>query len=551
MPVITIEHRDLEELVGHGMTVDRILERLEMIGAVVERRGDDSFDLEVFPDRPDLFSVEGIARAMRAFYGLEPGLKRYAVEPPRIELRVDPSVLPVRPVICCGVVRGVHLDDPGIRSLMDFQEKLHLTVGRRRRKVSIGIHDMRDLVPPYTYLGADPGATRFLPLQGDREMDMREILAEHPKGVEYAWILEGAERFPLIVDANGQVLSFPPIINGTVTAVRDDTEDLFLDVTGLDRFACMGSLRILATMLAERGGRLEGVTVSSPDGREVMPDLSPSRRSVRADHVAAWTGIAMGAADMAKALRLMGMDAEPSSDGRHVDVEFGPWRMDVMHDVDIAEDVAIGFGYDRVAGVLPQRVTFGTDAPSEALQGRVHASLRGRGYTEVMSLILSSEAEQYVRMRLPVPDARVRVLNPVTDALTTLRSHILPSLLAYLGRNTHHDYPQALYEVGEVVVSAEGRHRNALRAAAVHAHAKAGFTMAKSLAEGVARDLGVAAGARVEPLEHPSFIAGRCARMTVGGRQVAWFGEVHPEVLEAFGIAQPTVALELDLEALL
>lgn len=548
LPVITVEHRDLEELVGHGMTVGRLLERLEMIGAVVERRGEDSFDLEVFPDRPDLFSVEGLARAMRAFFGLEPGLKRYAVAPPRVELRVDPSVLPVRPVICCGVVRGLHLDDAGIRSLMDFQEKLHLTVGRRRRKVSIGIHDMRDLVAPYTYLGADPAATRFMPLQGDREMDMREVLDEHPKGVEYAWILEGAKRFPLIVDAKGQVLSFPPIINGTVTAVRGDTEDLFLDVTGLDRHACMGSLRILATMLAERGGRLEAVRVGYPDRTEVMPDLSSSRRRVGVRYIASWTGIAIGAAEMAKALRAMGMDAEPTVDGEHVDVEVGPWRMDVMHDVDIAEDVAIGFGYDRVAGVLPERVTFGVDAPTEAVQGRAHASLRGRGYTEVMSLVLSSEAEQYGRMRLPVPEARVRVLNPVSESFTTLRSHLLPSLLGHLGRNTHHEYPQGLYEVGEVVVG-EG-HRNALRAAAVHAHAKAGFTMAKSLAEGVARDLGLAGAAKVEAMGHPSFIEGRCARLTVDGRAVAWFGEVHPEVLEAFGIAQPTVALELDLEAL-
>ncbi len=550
MPVITVEHRDLEELVGHGSTVEGLLSRLEMIGAVVERRGEDSFDLEVFPDRPDLFSVEGLARALRAFFDYEPGLKAYEVAPPRLELRVDPSVLPVRPVICCGVVRNVVFDDPFIRSLMDFQEKLHLTVGRKRRKVSIGIHDMRDLEPPFTYLGAVPRETRFTPLQGDHEMDMDEILVEHPKGIEYAWILEGKERYPLIVDAKGQVLSFPPIINGTVTAVRDDTEDLFLDVTGLDEPACMGSLRILASMLAERGGRLEAITVRYPDREVVMPDLAPARRRVDVKYITSWTGIPMRAGDVATSLRRMGMDAEPTKDHHHVDVTVGAWRMDVLHDVDIAEDVAIGFGYDRVHGVLPERPTLGVDGPTEALEHRLHGALRGRGYAEVMSLVLSSEQDQYVRMRLPVPEGRTRILNPITEALTTPRSHLLPSLLAQLGRNTHHDYPQSLYEVGEVVVAAEG-HRNALRAASVHAHAKAGFTLAKSLAEGVARDLGLAGHLDIEALEHPSFIPGRCARLVLGGKPMGMFGEVHPEVLEAFGIAQPTIALELDAEAIL
>ena len=160
MPVINMGCRDLQELVGYGTDIAEILDRIELIGAVVERRDVDAFDLEVFPDRPDLFSVEGMARAMRAFMGLKPGLATYDVAPAKVELRVDPTVLPVRPVIACAVVRNIVFDDDSIVSLMDFQEKLHLTVGRKRKKVSIGVHDMRDLVSPYSYLGADPRASR-------------------------------------------------------------------------------------------------------------------------------------------------------------------------------------------------------------------------------------------------------------------------------------------------------------------------------------------------------------------------------------------------------
>jgi phenylalanyl-tRNA synthetase beta chain len=484
---------------------------------------------------------------MRAFMGLETGLKRYEVAPPQVELRVDPSVMDVRPVIACAVIRNIIFDDDSIASLMDFQEKLHLTVGRKRKKVSIGVHDMRYLVSPYTYKGADPKATRFEPLAGDREMDMDEILAEHPKGVDYAWILEGKKRFPLIVDAEDQVLSFPPIINGTVSQVREDTSDLFLDVTGLDEAACMYSLRILATMLAERGGRIEAVRVVYPDGEVVMPDLDPIPRSVPLSDIMPWTGLELTGEEAARALQIMGFDAQVSPDGEDLDLMVPPWRMDILHDVDIAEDVSIGFGYERVRGVLPDVHTIGHDLPDEDIRRKAHTAFMGRGFSEVMNFVLSSEEEQYLLMGIEGPEGVTRIINPITEHYTIVRTHLVPDLLTYLGRNTHHDYPQEVYEVGTVIL--EGR--NHLRTAAVSCHAKAGFTAAKSLTEGVLRDLGhTGDDVTIEATESPSYIRGRCAMVSVHGKEVGAFGEVNPQVLERFGIAQPTVAVELDLEGL-
>ena len=547
MPVINMGYRDLEELVGHGADRGEILDTIEQIGAVVERRDLDGFDLEVFPDRPDLFSVEGIARAMRAFMGRGPGLKRYEVAPPQVELRVDPSVMDVRPVIACAVVRNVIFEDESIASLMDFQEKLHLTVGRKRRKVSIGVHDMRYLVSPYTYRGADPGTTGFEPLQGEGEMDMEEILSEHPKGVEHAWILEGKDRYPLIVDAEDQVLSFPPIINGTVTQVREDTSDLFLDVTGLDEAACQYSLRILATMLAERGGRIEAVRVVHPDREVVMPDLEPVPRHVELADILPWTGLELTGEEAARALQTMGFDASVSGDGGSLDLLVPSWRMDVMHDVDVAEDIAIGFGYERVRGVLPRVHTIGHDLPDEDIKRMAHTAFQGRGFTEVMNLVLSSEDEQYGRMGLSEPGGVTRIINPITEHYTIVRTHLVPDLLAYLGRNTHHDYPQEVYEVGPVILDGHDH----LRTAAVSCHARAGFTAAKSLVEGVLRDMGhVGDAVAIEAADVPYYIPGRCARVSVAGVEVGTFGEVHPGVLERFGIAQPTIAFELDLERL-
>ena len=376
---------------------------------------------------------------------------------------------------------------------------------------------------------------------------MDEILTEHPKGVEYAWILEGMDRYPLILDAEDKVLSFPPVINGTVTQVRDDTRDLFLDVTGLDEAACMYSLRILATMLAERGGQIEAVRVVYPDGEQVMPDLSPEQRRVSLGDILPWTGLLLTADEAARALHIMGYGAEVSEDGEHLDILVPSYRMDVLHDVDVAEDVSIGYGYERVVGTLPEVPTLSRDAPDEAIHGRLHTAFRGRGFTELLSFVLSSTEEQYTKMRLPVPDEVEMITNPITEHFTTLRTHVLPDLLSYLGKNTHHDYPQSVYEVGHVVI---GR-KNALRTAAVSVHAKAGFTQAKGLAEGVMRDLGHEKDVTIQAAVSPSYIPGRCAKVLVGGVEVGVFGELHPEVLEAFGLLQPTIVLELDLDGMM
>ncbi len=257
MPVIRLYYDDLEALTG--VSIGRIEEQLPLLCADVERLEAEYMDVEFFPNRPDLFSVEGVARTLRQFLALKPGLEHYNVTPSEIEMTVDPSVLAVRPFVVCGVVRNLHFDSRGIESLMLLQEQLHRGLGRNRKNVSIGVHDLSRVTPPFTYLAADPSFS-FVPLDYDVEMTMAEILERHPKGIGYRYILEGKDRYPLILDAEENVLSFPPIINGELTRVTESTEELFLDVTGLTEHVLI-ALNIIATALAERGGELQSVVV--------------------------------------------------------------------------------------------------------------------------------------------------------------------------------------------------------------------------------------------------------------------------------------------------
>ena len=189
MPVVRVHYEDMERLIGASR--ESIMARLAMMGADIGKRAEEEYvDVEFFPDRPDLYSAEGVARAMRGFLGLETGLVEYPIEKGSISLQVEESVLGVRPVIGCAVVRGLSFSDEAIESLMGLQEDLHWGLGRNRRKVAIGVHDISRITPPFRYFGENPDR-KFVPLDFSQEMSMKEILEKHPKGKGYGHILDG------------------------------------------------------------------------------------------------------------------------------------------------------------------------------------------------------------------------------------------------------------------------------------------------------------------------------------------------------------------------
>ncbi len=544
MPVINFSYSDLVDLIGRDVSREVIRERLPMIGADLQSASDDSDEMsfEFFPDRPDLFSVEGVARALRAFLGYEPGLRSYAVDASDVELMVDPSVKRVRPFIWSALVEGNEMTDPLIKSMMDLQEKLHLTLGRNRKKVAIGIHDFRTVKPPFTYKGVLPDEISFVPLQGSRRMTPAEILKEHDKGVAYAFVLDGKERYPMIVDREGEVLSFPPVINGVTTAVTESTKDIFVDCTGTDINAVIAAVNILTTALAERGGKVKSVRILQDGKSHIAPDLSPLRLSVDPAYVNRWNGTSLGDQEIIESLMRMGHGATRGKEG--IDVLVPRYRADMLHPVDLAEDVAIGYGFERFGSSLPRMATFGSEEPLISAGNSVKPIMTGLGYFEVVTLSLSNPKDQYTSMNLPVDERAISVLNPVSEEHVMLRTSLMPSLMTILRRNKHRELPQRVFDVGEVVRS--GRNRTLLSGAAIHA--KASFTESKSVVQAVMLGLGLPCDVRAK--DHPSFVRGRCAEVLVDGSTVGVFGEVAPSTIEAFELKYPVIAFELELERL-
>lgn len=537
MPVITLDYNDLEKLTGADRKT--IVNRIPMIGADVERVEDDHVDIEFFPSRPDLYSVEGASRAMRGFLDIEKGLCEYEVKPYHVEIYKDAAIDKIRPVLGCAVVRGIQFTSSSIKSLMDLQEDLHWAIGRNRKKVSIGVHDMAQIKPPFKYQAVDSDF-KFVPLDFTQPISMKEILDQHPKGVKFAHLVEGLSKYPLITDANGNVLSFPPIINGTLTRVHEGTTDLFIDVTGLSD-AVYTALIIVTTALAERGGQVEFVRIINADGTEKMtPDMAPDIRNLTSKEVLDLSGIELSPESIVEMLERMRFGAKVLED-QTVEVQVPRYRADILDNSDLIEDIAIAYGYKNIKPTFPMNATVGTQHPISLERGHIRNIMVGLGHSEVMPFTLTNEKVHFEWMRRPVTDDVTFVMHPISEDQTMVRTTLLPNLMEILSLNQHRELPQRIFEVGEVVVKG----KNGLNLAAVSIHATANFTEVRELVDALMREKQVTYEVVVS--EDPAFISGRCADILVDGNKVGVMGEFYPQVLVNFGLGQPVVGFEIKL----
>jgi len=540
MPVVTLYWDELERMVGASR--ERILGRLPMLGCDIERVEEEYIDVEFFPNRPDLYSVEGVARALRGFLDIEPGLKEYSVGEAEWKLEVKESVLAVRPRIVGCVVRNITITDEVIRSLMQIQEDLHWTIGRNRRKMAIGVHDLSKVHFPLRYEGVTADFS-FVPLDFDEIMTVEEILSKHPKGVEYAFILEGKDRYPMIIDSRDEAISFPPVINAEKTRVTEKTTDLFIDVTGFDENVDK-ALNILAAMFHDRGGEVQRVEVVYPDRIERTPNLEPKEFYVEKEEIYGLLGFKLGDAEVVKALERMRYGVEV--EGGTLKVKVPAYRADIMHPWDVIEDIVIGFGYDRIEPMYPPTNTVGMTHPWFETKDLVREIMLGIGFLEVVTFTLTNERVEYEYMKRDAKpwEDYIPLQHPLTAEHTILRTSILPSLLEVLSLNKHHPMPQRIFEVGDVVVGGQNR----LRLSAAVTHPRANFSEIRSVVQALMKEL--ALEWEVEESSDKAFITGRGADVIVKSRTVGSFGEIHPGVLERFQLGNPVVALELDLSAI-
>ena len=551
MPTITLETDRFSHFVGHALGVDDMAKWLPWLGTDTEEVCSDYVKIEYNPNRVDFSSYGGVARAFRGLMGWETGMPRFTVNQSDIVLTVDKTVNEVRPYVVSGVVRGLSVDHEDIRELMDMQEALHWMIGRDRKKASIGVHNLDAVEPPFSYITCAPNEISFVPLDKTDEMTPQEVLEKHEKGIEYKNEVNFASRYPLIVDRKRQVLSFPPIINGELTRVVEGTHNLFIDVTGTELNAIQRCLNVLVTALADMGGIIESVRVEYPDQILVSPDLNPQKMKLHVDYSNEHLGLNLSETQIIEALQKSRLDAIKFGN-RVLDVAIPAYRTDILHEIDLVEEVAIGYGYFNLTPTKPTTVTTGEQHKVNEVATDIRQIMVGMGFVEALNFILANEVDHYQKMRLK-PEELVTLANPVSAEYSIIRNNLLPSLMKNLADSKHYVFPQRVFEVSDVIKlnkNSETCTERRIHVAAVSSHPTANFTEIKSILESLLNNLGLKTWA-VKEINHPSFLEGRAAIISINNMELGVVGEIHPEVLNNFDLENPTCAFEIDAQKII
>lgn len=599
MPTITVSRQDLYRL--GGLPASYSLAELDDALALVKgelgarthhgltlrtaARGwiesDEDFDLRIElkdTNRPDLWSVEGIARHLRDHrcgYGQTYGF--FTAEPAELMLEVDPALESIRPFAGGFLAEGGVVDEESLRALIETQETLTRNFGRKRTTFSMGVYDGDRMVFPVHFRAVGRHEVRFEPLPPSSgpvewptgtELTPQEILERHPTGQEYAGILAGHERVPLLTDATGAVLALIPVINSAgLGRVLPGMTRLFVDVTGTEQEHCLLALNILATNLADRGWSIRPVTThypyDTPRGRLVtVPHPMPITQTVPLGEFTRLLGESLDAADIVNKLTAYGVAAHADKD--QIVATIPSYRQDYLHPVDVIEDYAISRGYDAIAATMAQEFTVGRLHPLTEFEDLVRDLMIGFGFEEVICNILTNGA--YLRQRMEIDAAgappfhggpTVRIANVMSQSYAHLRDWVIPSLLEIEAQSAGALYPHRVFEVGEVAVfdpQANLGSRTESRLGAIIAADNAAFDSAQSPLYALLGVLGIAF--RVAHWPHPSFIEGRSALVTAdrpgeGAAPLGFLGELSPQVLTNWGARTPVAALELSVDALM
>lgn len=568
MPTISIFRHDLETLLAQKEGTEPVsteqLERwLPLVKGELKGQNPETGELRIElqdSNRPDLWCCEGIARQIR--------IKRVGRLPPYPfakrtpgrslkKLTVAPGLERIRPYVAACTAVGYRVTDEGLQQLIQTQEKLADIFGRKRRSVSIGLYQLPRIEFPVSYDLVKPDEVRFTPLGMDTLMTLSEILLIHPKGIEYGPILAGHDRLPLLRDAKGQVLSFPPVINSReIGEVRVGDDALFVEVTGTELSMVVLTLNILAANLADRGAAVEPIDVVYPYetelGRSVAtPQDIGKSRAIPVRTIEQALGQSLGAQEVGQALASYGYGVTTGRD--KVTVALPIYRNDLMHPMDVVEDVAISRGYEQFAPVMPSQFTVGGLSRQEQASDRVRDLMIGMGFQEIISNILGSPQDYRGAMRLDGTDwgRMVEVDNVMSQTFSCLRQWMVPSLLRVEAASSRAFYPHRVFEVGEIAVPDASHELGAgtvLALGALIAHAGANFSEIHSCLDLLLYYLDRPYS--LEPLQHPSFLDGRAGRIASRGRALGLIGELHPEVLERWQIGVPVVVMDLDVSRL-
>ncbi len=541
MTNIIFNRKELEKYIP--LTKD-VIEKISLFGTPLEKVDKEIVEIEVFPNRPDLISLQGFVRGFSAFLGKNTGLKQYKVNMPLDDyvVVIDKSVKDVRPYTACAIVKNIKFDEDKIKDIINLQEKLHITVGRNRKKLAIGVYPLEKIKLPIKFEAREPKKIQFIPLGENKLMTGSQILENHPTGKDYAHLLLENKKYPVFVDANNNILSMPPIINSNETGkITEKTKDVFVECSGFDLNILKKVLNILVTTLSDMGGNIYAMKIKY-DKDLTTPDLTPETMKISLKNTNKLIGLDLKEKDLEKFLPQMGYEYNNGT------VKVPAWRTDVLHEVDIIEDVAIAYGYDRLDPEVLEVATTGEESKENIFKTTLAEILIGIGLQEISTYHLIKETEINKKDK---PE-QIELENSKTE-YKYLRTNLLVPALRILSENKNNEYPQNLFEIG-TIFGLDKEHKTETGVVenesliCILCSEQANYTKIRQILDYLFRTIDV--NFVVLPETRKEYIEGRTGVISVNGIVLGHIGEIHPETLSNFEISTPVAALELNLTEL-
>ena len=543
MPTFRYATNRVEKVLG--LKIDEAIKVLEKVKAEIESVGEDYLVIELEVDRPDMYSLEGIKRQIDGLLGREVGIPRYTLVDSDISIKADS--VPPRPYVAGAVIWDVNVDEFFIEELIQFQEKLHNAIGRNRSRVAIGLHDL-DKLPSreIRYVLDDIDRVYFTPLHYDRKMSLREVLETTQQGILYGSISRRDNKHPVLYSGT-EVISVPPVINSDITAIEPGTKNIFIDITGTELKPILDTLSILAANLSERSNRVIGyVTVSSPIGNLKEPSMEVKEMRISLSYISSMLGKNYTSEEVINALKRARFDVEEVQ-LNDVVVKIPRYRIDILHQIDIVEEIALFYGIESIDYIKPTLMLRGRLTGYTYWERAARQILTGLGFTEVMTYTLVS-CKQQTQLGEVSDHLLVKIKNPVSTGTDCLRASLIPKLIETASLNKQY-IPFRLFELGEVVITTDKNDKKVeskRKLAIIYMDDKAGYEDIQAVVYTLLETMGHSIE-KIEPLVNTKvFIKGRAASLRASNGITAILGEVHPEIIEIIGIDYPIALAEID-----
>lgn len=542
MPVVTLYFDRLERILGKKLSKDKIISKLPCIGVDIEEETKDHVNVEYSPNRPDYSTDYGIASSLQGLLGIKTGMPKLKIKKGKDALIVNPSVRKVRPFVTAIEAKNGKLDEETIRQLIAMQEDLHNGIGRRRKKTSIGIHDLDKISFPLTYTTTGKNH-KFIPLDLSQEMSISEILERDEMGIKYGHLLGNSGKVPIILDSNSHTISFPPIINSERTKISKNTRNLLVEVTAIEKNAAEDTLAVIANILQDAGFELISIKISGANNS--TPLLKPKGMILDAVLVNKILGIEISIPKMVSALRKSRLDAKGKE--KKINCTIPRYRTDIFGPMDLVEEVALGYGIENLEPTIPESVSIGQKNKITTTLDSISSIMIGLGFSEVMNFGLTSQRVlcDYTKRD---PSKIVSVSDSKSQEHTILRNAILSGLFDTLSRNIHESYPQKIFETGVVFLQNNDEIKEEIHLACASAHNDASFTEIKSILQSFLKTT-FGSGCRTATSSNSMFLDGRSADIFVFKDKVGEIGEVSPAVIDNFKLRVPIVGFEMKLPA--